>query len=270
MEELIKEKSVTDVKIGDFYFLYLKKNSEMGITQHTWHEHPFDEIMYIAQGESEYAVEDKRYVIKKGDVLLIKAGYHHFERSVMKTPTELFCLGFSPFEISCPDIEKKLFNLGEHFSIGDSYHVEKMLFAAKEKLAMNKDNAELFIKAIVEAILLMLYDLDMTRRPSEKSENENFRKIIHFINENLSSIKTIDDIANATFFSNSYVRAIFKREMGIGVMEYVRNKKALLANKKISAGKKPTEIYAECGFANYTSFYRAYTAYFGNSPRRKP
>ena len=57
--------------------------------------------------------------------------------------------------------------------------------------------------------------------------------------------------------------------MNIGIMEYVRNKKVLLANRKIKHGKKPTEIYIECGFSNYPSFYRAYSEYFGYPPKTK-
>ena len=48
---------------------------------------------------------------------------------------------------------------------------------------------------------------------------------------------------------------------------YVRNKKLLLAHRKMRHGKKPTEIYLECGFSSYPSFYRAYIAYFGKKPK---
>ena len=65
------------------------------------------------------------------------------------------------------------------------------------------------------------------------------------------------------------MRAIFKNEMGIGIMQYVRNKKVLLANRMIREGEKPTDIYLECGFSNYTSFYRAFYAYFGASPKHQ-
>ena len=60
---------------------------------------------------------------------------------------------------------------------------------------------------------------------------------------------------------------LFKSELRVGVMQYVRDKKILLAHQKIRKGEKPTDVYLMCGFSNYPSFYRAYTAYFGTSPK---
>ena len=57
--------------------------------------------------------------------------------------------------------------------------------------------------------------------------------------------------------------------MGIGIMEYVRNKKVIRAHERIKKGEKPTEIYAECGFQTYSSFYRAFVSYFGFAPKTK-
>ena len=96
---------------------------------------------------------------------------------------------------------------------------------------------------------------------------KNFQKILSYINRNLTLIKSVEDIANALFFSKSYIMHLFKSELREGVMQYVRNKKILLAHQKIRKGEKPTEIYTECGFSNYPSFYRAYCAYFGTSPK---
>ena len=91
--------------------------------------------------------------------------------------------------------------------------------------------------------------------------------MLEYIKENLTSIHKVEDIASALFFSDSYTRTLFKKEMKIGIMEYVRSKKVLLARRKIRHGASPTEIYAECGFSNYTSFYRAYVSQLGHTPR---
>ena len=109
----------------------------------------------------------------------------------------------------------------------------------------------------------------MKRERSKQIKNESVNKVIKFINENLTKIQCAEDITNALFFSESYLRAIFKREMGISVMQYVRNKKLLLADRMLRSGKKPTEIYAECGFLNYSSFYRAYLSHFRTSPKTR-
>ena len=125
------------------------------------------------------------------------------------------------------------------------------------------------MRAICEAAVELLCDAGLNENGGARVKNRQLGEILSFINRNLTSIKSSEDIEAATFFSNSYLRALFKKEMGIGIMEYVRNKKVLLAHSKIKDGAKPTEVCLDCGFSNYPTFYRAYVAYFGYSPKGK-
>ena len=259
--------STVEYKDNNFYFLYTKKFTDTGIKTPRWQEHSFHEIMYIEEGEIEYAIESKRYVLKKGDVLLVNAGNYHFERNVIKAPIALYCLGFFTENVKCEGISFDIFDKGEHFSLGESSAFEKILSAAKQKLELSNNNAPAFIKSVVQASLFILSDLDIIEEKGEEIRNGTVRKIISYVNKNLTTIKSAEAIAEAMFFSTSYVRALFQREMGIGIMEYVRKKRVLLAHRKMKHGKKPSEIYAECGFSNYTSFYRAYIDYFGYTPK---
>ena len=260
---------VIEFRDRDFYFLFIKKKTDTGLTNQKWHEHSFNEIMYLAEGECEYVIENRRYVLKKGDVLLIKSGLHHFERKNIEKDSALYCLGFFPEAIENGELATEIFNRGEHFSLSESPALSKILGSASDKLNLSKNNAPSFMKAIAESVIFILSDLDMKREFGRDIKNATVRAVIDYINENLTTITSIEDIANAVFFSPSYVRALFKREMGIGIMEYVRNKKVLLANRKIKHGKKPTEVFLECGFLNYPSFYRAYISYFGVSPKNR-
>ena len=263
-----KTLAVTELQERNFYFLHLRKLEETGITNYKWHEHSFYELLLLSEGEYEYVIENRRYVMKKGDVLLIKPGSHHFGRKVIKSPISLYCIGFSPEHIECGRLAEEIFNKGEHFSLLDDSPIEKILYAAKCKLDTSRNNASRFVKSICESTLLILDDVDI-KITQEEITNESVQKIIDYVNRNLASISTLEDISAAIFFSSAYVRGVFKKEMGIGIMQYVRNKKVLLARRLIKSGRKPTNIYTECGFSNYTSFYRAYRAYFGTSPKSK-
>ncbi|MBR5140201.1 MAG: helix-turn-helix transcriptional regulator [Clostridia bacterium] len=256
-----------EYKDREFYFLYNERSKAQFTESKRWQEHSFCEIMYLEEGEIEYAVESKRHVIKKGDVLLVSAGSYHLEKRIIKSPTKLYCLGFFPDNIGCHDLACEIFERGRQFSLGKSSAFVMLLSAAREKLSQSKSCAHEFIRAMSEAAVFILSDLDMSEDPGEDIKNVTVRRVIDYINKNLSEIRSCEDIAAAMFFSPSYVRSIFKREMGIGIMEYVRNKRILLAHRKMKHGKKPTEIYAECGFSNYPSFYRAYLDYFGYSPK---
>ncbi len=264
-----KNIAVIEYKQNDFYFLYLKKQADKGLTAHGWHNHSFYEIMLIGEGESEYVIENREYEFKKGEIILIKPWCRHFESKVIKTPTALFCLGFPADMIENGRTARELFDRGEHFYIGIDSPLFQLMSAAKDKFHSNKEAQPIFIKAIAEAAIAILSDVNISGENGARVKNRQIGKILSFINRNLTDIKSSEDIEAATFFSSSYLRALFKREMGIGVMEYVRNKKVLLAHSKIKDGAKPTEIYLDCGFSNYPTFYRAYVAYFGYSPKGK-
>ena len=258
-----------ELKSNDLYFLHLNKFSKKGITGYKWHEHTFFEILFYLEGETEYVIENRRYILKAGDVLFIKPGYHHFEHNVIQTPSELYCLGFLPESIENGELAEKIFDNGEIFFLGKDSPIFDMLDVARKKLKLSQNNARYFIKAIAEATVLYLNDLDIKGTKATEIKNGTVQKMLDYIHENLCEIQKVNDIAKALFFSDSYTRTIFKAEMGIGITEYVRNKKVLLAHRKIKQGKKPTEIYSECGFSNYPSFYRAYLAYFGYTPKTK-
>ena len=258
-----------DYKNNDFYFLYLEKLSDEGVTGDKWHEHTFYEIMFITEGESEYVIENRQYTVKKGDVLLIKGGSYHYKHRVIKSPSAVYCLGFIPEKIENGGIAERIFEKGEHFSVDMDSALAGLFNVAKKKLLKSKNNASGFIKSMTESLIFILSDLDINEEKEPDIKNKNVQRMIDFIKENLSDIHCVEDIASAMFFSNSYTRTLFKEEMGIGIMEYVRNKKVLLAHRKIRHGKKPSEIYTECGFSNYTSFYRAYVAYFGKCPKTR-
>ena len=264
-----KHISCIDYKNNDFYFLYLKTAVDEGETGYKWHEHSFYEIMLIDGGESEYVIENRRYVAKKGDVLLIKPGVPHYKKRTLKNPTATYCLGFLPEAIANAGLAEKIFSDGEFFSAEEDSPLLKMLEVMKKKLEKSKSNASYFIKSMAEATVMLLYDLDLSCETSPEINNSSVQKMLDFIKNNLCSINKVEDISKALFFSESYTRTLFKKEMNIGIMEYVRDKKVLLAHRKIRHGKKPMEIYAECGFSNYPSFYRAYVSYFGHTPREQ-
>jgi len=57
--------------------------------------------------------------------------------------------------------------------------------------------------------------------------------------------------------------------MQISPKRYITAKRLALAQREICSGGKPTEVCLECGFADYSAFYRAYVAHFGKKPSDK-
>jgi transcriptional regulator GlxA family with amidase domain len=91
-------------------------------------------------------------------------------------------------------------------------------------------------------------------------------KALKYTNENLCTITDIKEIANCIFVSQTYLFRLFQKELHQTPKKYIMEKRLLLAQKMLSTGEKATTVCDKCGFGDYTTFYRNYTAFFGRSP----
>ena len=41
----------------------------------------------------------------------------------------------------------------------------------------------------------------------------------------------------------------------------------IYAKRLLDEGKKPTDVYSLCGYSDYSTFFKAYTKRFGQSPK---
>lgn len=258
--------TIVSKKLDGFIFSYSVNNPEPGATNIPRHVHPYYELMYIDGGEVEFMVENRRYVLKKGDVLIIKPAEYHYARRLFEVPYARYCITFSPEFTFDKNFTERLLTKGEKFSVKDEDTFAILAKIIREKAEKTSEHDVVFFRSIIDAMLISLCDAKPESEGTVAGES-NFQKILAYINLHLTTIKSVDDIAGALFFSKSYIMHLLKSELHVGVMQYVRNKKILLAHQRIKNGEKPTEVYLKCGFSNYPSFYRAYTAYFGTSPK---
>ena len=249
-----------------FSFSYRTFNPEPDFKISPRHVHSFYEMIYVDDGEVEFVVESRKYVLKRGDVLIIKPAEYHYARFIYGTSYSRYCLGFSQDFVFDKNYVEQLLENGEKFSVSEGSAFFEMAKILKEKAKTESEYDTVFYQSLLDAMLLSLEEVKPDAR-GITTTNTNFQKILRYVNLNLTSINSIDDISKAIFFSKSCIMHLFKSELHVGVMQYIRNKKILLAHQKIRKGEKPTEVYATCGFSNYPSFYRAYTAYFGSSPK---
>ena len=171
-----KRTNVTEFKNEDFYFLYVEKLSEKGMTNRAWHMHSFYEIMFFPEGNSEYVIDNNRYVIKKGDVLLIKPGEHHFERTVIESAIAVYCLGFDSDRIKCGSLAEKIFESHEHIPLGTDHPIAEILSATKKILKMfiaeKKTFALEYKGKVIGSLGIEEYDEEALPEFAEKTEEK--------------------------------------------------------------------------------------------------
>ena len=253
--------------VDDFIFSY-ETHKKMDPTHFKKHMHAYYEMLYLDAGEITYVIEDKSYNLKEGNLILIDSAYYHFVHSMQQTPYKRYMIQFTDDFVDNTRIEE-VYKNGAVYQFAENAPVPRLIGLLAELWPIIPPQSR---KSLCQNMLNVLLSALISQKaedvspPGIKAVSKTCQELNSYINSHLTSLNNLDDLANHFYFSKTYLNHLFKKEMNISVMQFIRNKKILLAQKLIRAGRKPTEVYEECGFTNYVSFYRAYCRFLGESP----
>ena len=87
-----------------------------------------------------------------------------------------------------------------------------------------------------------------------------------YIEKNLKQKISIEEIADYVGYSKFYFSRMFKQEMNISIMEYVKERKVICALESILQGHKILDVAIEYGWESHSGFIKAFKSYYGFSP----
>ena len=87
-----------------------------------------------------------------------------------------------------------------------------------------------------------------------------------YIEKNLKQKISIEEIADYVGYSKFYFSRMFKQEMNISIMEYVKERKVICALESILQGSKILDVAIEYGWESHSGFIKAFKSYYGFSP----
>jgi AraC-like DNA-binding protein len=101
---------------------------------------------------------------------------------------------------------------------------------------------------------------------SNAISNKRVSRIYKFIDRHYTENITLEDIAEGAMMSTFYASRIFKKETGMNIKTYINMRRIIAAKNLIYDGRKTTDVFEECGFCNYSTFYRAFIKFVGITP----
>ncbi len=105
-------------------------------------------------------------------------------------------------------------------------------------------------------------------RSSNTARDQVLEKINAYVQAHLSQALTLADLASALGYSESYLRAVFKDQLGISLGRYIRQSRLSEAAKLLqSTDLSIAEIAQRTGFESPFAFSRAFKKVFGLPPR---
>ena len=230
--------------------------------------HPFHEIFLFIDGDAEFISGSFRTKLKRNSLVIIpKESFHHFVVNGPEEEYHRYVLNFTPFGNLQSLIEEKMKDIYV-IPISDELLAH---FKRLDKYAQsnNQYKKELVLEAALTDILLEF-------EPPEKDAfdsstlliNPIIKKAVEYINGNTSKISRMEEIAAAVNVSPSYFSHLFIKELHISPSKYLLEKKLVMANRMIDSGVGAVTAAEQCGFANYSGFYKMYKKAFGYPPSK--
>ena len=272
------------ISSSGFYFKHVITSREFMKEKNvsTTHSHSTFEIYYLHSGTVDLHVSGQTYRIQKGDIVILNAYENHYlevnpneeyDRCVAEflldnipafkgvTPLYDFFYTHPPIAFLKSDIVKKT-NIPE-------------ILLEMEEIATHphKYTDHLLCSEISKLVSVIAYELEANDSQAEDINNivsqtdVYIHKSIQFINANIQSKITIDDVANSVHLSKSYLQHIFKNKLGIAISEYIFRQKMNCAKFLLSNGKSLTETATTLGYTYYSTFSAHYKKLFGVAPK---
>lgn len=239
------------------------------------HHHAELEISLFKHGSGRYDVSGRSYDVSDGDIFLFATNEIHCITEI-NSDMMLMNIHFEPRFIW--SLENNLFNaeyLKIFFEHGKDFQnrldrnnpttqkIRQLLLEIEDEFVKEEAEYELMIKLkLLNIFVLLVRGYNYTDSTDYHVNEQSLRsvdKAITYINENLSSPLTLDDISHIAGMSRTYFSTLFKKLNGITLWDYITIKRV---EKSIELLKKSNcnilDIAIECGVNNTANFNRAF------------
>lgn len=249
------------------------------------HWHVGIEILMPVTENYGVIVEQKKYVLEKGDILIVNSGVPH---ALEAPPTgERIILQFDPALLySLKEMETLLLLFPSVFYVTKENEPElyPLIRAKMEEIIREYDGQQSFAGVLVYASLIEMFagigrmirersieaemrDMRRSKHDRQWEYQEVAMKACNYINQHFQEKLTLEETAKIVGFSKYHFTRVFKKYMNMTFYEYLNKKRVkcaegLLYNTEMSI----TDVAMNSGFSSMSSFDRTFKALNRCSP----
>ncbi|MBS6546731.1 MAG: AraC family transcriptional regulator [Butyricicoccus pullicaecorum] len=254
-----------------------KIDSSYSIHPRVLHKHnDFLELLYVRSGTGIYIVDEQRYNISEGDIIICNAGVLHDEDPSQAQDLNTYSLaladiavrGLPPNCLISPEYSP-VFPAGERAqTFGELMGMIHSLLATDPKGATETCNY--LAAALISKLLLVIRQYCETEGNTVRSRTDIIAgQVKHYIDTHFDEQFTLQDISDAIRVSPYHLAHMFKETTGYSPMQYtVRRRLGEAQSLLITTSLSVTEIAVSVGFGNPCHFNTMFSKYIGMSPSR--
>ena len=242
------------------------------------HVHDHVEIMLILDGDVELVVEDKRYPVPKGSLVItppqllhhtmVPDGTKRYERIVLHIFLEYLeqIIRCCPSGEHCFDFCRQVQVI--HYS-PNTFWIFRNLF---ERALYAQDQSPKYQELVIPCLMIELFmELEHTIKeqttPLIPITNNLVSSVVDYIDEHFTEPDlTMEQIRQSVFVSQGYLSRVFKSYTGSTIYNFLTCKRLVYAAELLASGETVLDACIACGFTDYTSFLKAFKKTFEMTP----
>ncbi|MCQ4637383.1 AraC family transcriptional regulator [Anaerovorax odorimutans] len=234
------------------------------------HFHDYYVVGFIEGGRRHLRCRGKEYQLSGGDLVLFNPKDSHQCAPVNGETLEYRALNITEKRMrqAAADITGRDFvpHFGENTvprcditaQIGTLYRA-----IVEEWPKMEKE--ELFY-LLIEQLLAEFAQYREDRVPAGPSEV--IRTLCQYIEDNYSQAITLDELADLSDLSKSYLVRSFTRQVGVSPHRYLQSVRIQKAKKMLEQGASPIEAAGQAGFSDQSHFTNSFKGFIGLTPKQ--
>ncbi len=246
------------------------------------HYHDFYEVQfYLCESETghigEITINNETSELKQGCLVLINMFSPHKIKIDCDVPYIRYCVSFdsSLLLFACSD-QSNLFNIFSNCAKAKSslpLSTEQIntfitIYNKHERLPLT-NGKDILEKSLILEIFAHIYDIFYEGQQISDTDMRNMTtltKLIQYIDNHISEELSLDVLAEYVSFSTFHLSRMFKRYTGTTLNKYIVSKRIDKAKLLLQSPLPINSVSIECGFNNYTHFYRTFKALTGINP----
>lgn len=272
----VRDNNYFEFSNKDYHFSH-RFNKSSGKDVFSRHTHECFEIVLVKKGDFYYHYENSTIHIGANTCVITPPQVYHYyeasndmdyERYIILLKNKAFQNRINISKVEAVNIKNSLI-LQSIFDMLD-YYITHYKNLAKEDIL--NDLIQLKLDELATNLQFISYfdTSDFIAHPDTSTPDLLLNAILDYINNNLSKIKHLEDIAKYFSISKNYLFQLFKRQLKITPNQYINQKRIIYAKILIDNGEKLSYVAHKCGYDDYTCFYRNYLKYFKSPPSHNP
>lgn len=233
--------------------------------------HIFAEIVFVMDGSVGVIGGEDAYVLEKGQAIIHKPNEFHKIWTEYDSNPEVMIISFET--TAFPEFDGRILNVStsQLRKLEELYEMSLVCFERSgiEITGVRNLPYELQrFKLDLETVLLSVLAKQNENVNSGLRSSEIYSVALRIMEENPGAGYCIDDIADMCSISPAYLKKIFERYAGCGVMKCYNRIRARIACGYLSNGKSVKETSLLLGFADQNYFSVFFKRIMGVSPSR--